>query len=293
MKSKNTLLFFILVIITLISARKVAVAQISAFDEERMGCLYFGVGSAVVNTYSKSTIHIDQSQIGNNYQLSSLAASTTGSGSSFSPLQLYYRLGYFFNYNQTWGIELSYDGAPYYVNDNQKTTMSGIYGGAKVNNEVMFSAATGSKYSLNGADLILFNAVKRFGLFWGKTHKVRVDAFLKAGIGPAMPKATVNLYGDPNTPKAQFAGFNTGVEGAIRATLFRYLYLDLAAKYDYASLSGMTIMDGTAKQSFTKTSVVATVGFTIPTTKNHPLFQKGVKTHRVITLKPMYPSSAQ
>jgi len=291
MRSKNTILLTVVVTLNLIALLgNTATAQISAFNEERRGCLYFGVGTGVYTSYGHSTVHIDQGSLGNNYQMNGLAATNSGTGASFSPLQLDYRLGYFFTYDQKWGAELSYDGNPYYVTDNQKVIIGGTVNGIKQSSTVTFSAANGFKYSLNGADLILINAVRRFGLFWGGTHKVRLDAFLKVGVGPAMPKPTVSLYGDPNSPKMGFGGWNTGVEAAFRATLFRYGYLEIAAKYDYASLSGMNITDGTAKQNLAITSVIASIGFTIPTTHEHPLFEKGEKKHRVITLKPMYPS---
>ena len=290
MRLNNTLLLTLATLSFIALQRNTASAQVSVWDEERRGSLYFGVGEAIMENYSNSTIHIDQSSLGNTYVLNKLAGSNSGSGGgSFSPLSLNYRLGYFFSYRQDWGFELNFDPTTYYVKDGQKTPVSGTMNGTPYSGTITFSAANGYKYSLNGGNLILLNVVKRFGLFWGRTHKVRFDAFVKAGVGPVMPKATATLNGPANSPQMQFSGINGGVEGALRATLFRYIYFEVAAKYDYASFSGMKVYEGTAKQNLAVTSVVGTVGITLPTTKHHPLYEKGEKKRRVVTIKPMYP----
>ena len=288
---KNTLLFGRLIMLMLVMLLKLttATAQVSGHDEEKRGSLYFGAGYSM-SYYNQSTIHIHQGKDGNSYGMSNMAGSNSSTPSTpFSASKLSYQLGYFFNYDQTWGVELSYDPAIYYVK-NQKATISGTFGGLKTTTPIDFSAANGFSYSLNGSGLILASAVKRIGLFLSPTHKVRIDAMLKAGIGPAIPKAMVTLYGSGNAPKYQLAGINGGLSAALRATLLRYLYLEVAAKYDYEYLYGLKIHDGTAKQNLSMETVTGTIGFTLPTTHRHPFFLKQEKPHRIITIKPMYPS---
>lgn len=286
MRPKNTL-FTIAILFLLIFFKNTAIAQVEAWDEQRRGSFYLGAGKSLVSTYGNSTIHINQGSR-DDYQINDLKGSNTGSPTPpFSPLQLNYRLGYFFTYNQSWAIELNFDAATYYVKDSQSVSQSGAI---KASGMLVFSAANGYKYALNGADQLLINIVKRKGLFWDKTHKVRIDILGKVGAGPMIPKANITLNNEPNNPQIQTAGWNAAAEIAGRVTLFRFLYFELSGKYDYASLSGIKIYHGTAAQNLTTTSVTASVGFTLPTTRHHPLFQKGEKEHRIITLKSMYPS---
>jgi hypothetical protein len=59
-------------------------------------------------------------------------------------------------------------------------------------------------------------------------------------------------------------GWNVGLEGALRATLFRYVYLEYCNKFDYARYSGLKIYEGKVKQAFGTYEMILNLGITIP-----------------------------
>ncbi len=58
-----------------------------------------------------------------------------------------------------------------------------------------------------------------------------------------------------------------GFEGAVRATFFKYAYLEFANKVDYARYSNLKVYEGRAKQAFGTYELVLSLGFTFPTGK--------------------------
>jgi hypothetical protein len=62
-------------------------------------------------------------------------------------------------------------------------------------------------------------------------------------------------------------GWNTGLEGALRATFFKYVYLEYANKIDYARYSGLKAYEGKVRQAFGTYEMILSLGFTMPTVK--------------------------
>jgi hypothetical protein len=96
---------------------------------------------------------------------------------------------------------------------------------------------------------------------------VQLDLFAKAGIGPVIPHVENQLFGKRNDAGFQFGGWNTGIEGSIRATFFKYVYLEYANKLDYARYSGLEVYEGKAHQAFGTYEMILSLGIRIPTGK--------------------------
>ena len=79
-----------------------------------------------------------------------------------------------------------------------------------------------------------------------------------------------------NDPHFQIGGWNVGLETALRATVYRYAYLEFAQKVDYARYSNLKILGGTARQAFGTYEFILSLGFIVPTTKHNPMFAKQV-----------------
>ena len=86
----------------------------------------------------------------------------------------------------------------------------------------------------------------------------------KAGIGPVIPHVDNKLFGEANDPGFQFGGWNVGVEGALRATFFNYVFLEYTNKLDYARYSHLKVYEGTAKQAFGTYEMILNLGVTFP-----------------------------
>ena len=150
--------------------------------------------------------------------------------------------------------------------DGQQVKISGTLNGRQVDSTINFSEGNGFYYYLNnGANFLLFNIVKRWNWQQNKNGKFKLDALAKAGIGPVIPHVQNSLFGKANDPGFQLGGWNIGVEGGVRATFYKYVYLEFSNKIDYARYSNLGVYQGKAKQAFGTYELILSLGFTIPT----------------------------
>jgi outer membrane protein OmpA-like peptidoglycan-associated protein len=155
-----------------------------------------------------------------------------------------------------------------------------------VNSSMSFSKPGKAYYYFDGLNLFLANFVKRWGVYRSNSSVVSVDVLGKAGIGPVLPHFHSKLPVDAvDGGQLVFGGWNYGLEAAARVTLYRYGYFELGGRYDYAMLDNLQLYQGTARQNLTSYQLVASIGFTLPTTRLNPLFRK---EKRIVTLLPWY-----
>ena len=55
--------------------------------------------------------------------------------------------------------------------------------------------------------------------------------------------------------------WNIGAEGCVRATFFKYVYLEYSSKLDYARYSGLHVYQGKASQAFGCYEMILSLGF--------------------------------
>ena len=230
--------------------------------------LYFSWG---YNTewYTRSTLKIDQPGLNNHYKFKSIRGHDHRGwddglfSKALSIPQYNYRLGYFFNNKKDLGVEINFDHTKFIFGD-QAAKIKGTLNGRSVDSSVYFSAPTGFYYYLNnGANFLLFNIVKRWHWYTNKQENIKIDALAKGGIGPVIPHVENKFFNEPgNNPHFQFGGWNTGVEGALRATFVKHVYLEFAGKLDYARYSGLKIYKGTAKHAFGTAEIILNLGVT-------------------------------
>jgi hypothetical protein len=230
------------------------------------GEFYFSWG---YNTewYTSSNLKVSQPELGNNYTIHGVVAHDHRGWDeglfhkAISIPQYNYRLGYFFNDKRNLGVEINFDHTKYIITDGQMVKVKGTLNGKPAEYNVVFSSANGFYYFLNnGANFLLFNIVKRWEWYASKTQKVKIDALGKAGIGPLIPHVQNALFSKENEAGFQLGGWNTGLEGDIRATFLRHVYLEFAAKLDYARYSNLKVYKGTLHQAFGTAEVVLNLG---------------------------------
>ena len=254
-------------------------AQVSAWQETRRGSIYLGVG---ISTYADpvSTIHISQPDINNGYDLQNVKSSKTVAGTNIAiSSQLYYSVGYFFNYNQTWAVEFCYLPFNYYAADNQSLKMQGIFNGKATDSNLVFSSKTGNSYGMGaGSAMLQFNIVRRYPLYRNQLRNLSVDLVGKAGFGPVFLNASNELGGNKNTPKLETnSGWNEDLGLGARITLVRHFYGEVVVKYDNAGLNNIVVHDGTANQTIKTISYNVGFGYTFSVTHQNPMFRKGPK----------------
>ncbi len=237
---------------------------------EREGEFYFSWG---YNTewFSQSDVHVSQPTLGNDYTLNNVNAHDhrgwdEGLFSKALTIPQYnYRIGYFFNKKRGLGVEINFDHTKYIIADQQDIQITGTQNNVPVNTTINFADSNGFRYYLNnGANFLLFNFVKRWHWLGESSKNFKLDLIAKAGVGPVIPHVENRFYGQANNQGFQFGGWNTGVEGVIRATLYKYIYVEYCNKYDYAQYSNLKVYQGTAKQNFHTYEMILNLGVTFP-----------------------------
>lgn len=243
---------------------------LSASAKKKKHSFYFSWG---YNTewYTKSTVKVKQPDLNNDYQMVKVNAHDHKGwdqgvfNQQLTIPQYNYRIGYMFDDEKGWGIELNFDHTKYIIAEDQDVRVKGKLGDKQVDTTVRFSEANGFYYYLNnGANFFLINLVKRWHFYADKKQRIQIDALGKVGVGPVVPHVENSFFGKPNDPHFQLGGWNTGIEGCIRATFWRYAYLEYSNKLDYARYSGLKIYEGKARQAFGTYEMILSLGVNIP-----------------------------
>jgi hypothetical protein len=277
MRSKNTVRFILGAFFLFNILFAVAAAA-------QQGSVYFSVGYNKT-WFTKSTIHIEQSELGNSYDMLKVKGDNK-TGAAISALKLNYHLGFYFDDEQKIGLEASFDPVNYQVTDNQNINIKGMVNGMfNVNRTVNISKAKGSYYMYDGANMFLLSFVRRFGIYRANTNNIGFDAITKVGFGPAFPSFNSSLPVHPVATGMQFGGWNAGAEAGFRVSVYRRAYFEFVGKYDYAVFDNMRIDDGSASHKFGSYEIMASFGITLPTNRLNPLFRH---EHRIVTMLPFF-----
>ncbi len=217
--------------------------------------------------YTNSNVKINQPGLGNNYQFVKVKGHDHPGWDeglfreALTIPQYNYRIGYLLNNKRNLGIEINFDHTKFIISDGQSANIRGVYKSRNIDSIVKFSKDNGFYYYLNnGANFLLFNITKR--KLWYKTKNIKVDLFGKAGIGPVIPHVENSFFGNENVSGFQLGGWNTGLEGALRSTFFNHIYLEFAAKLDYARYANLNIYNGRAKQVLRTAELILNLGYT-------------------------------
>lgn len=238
----------------------------------KRGEFYFSWG---YNTewYTRSRVKINQPSLQNNYQFVGVQGHDhrgwdEGLFSKDLTIPQYnYRLGFMFGGKRDLGIEINFDHTKFIFPDGP-AHLKGTLNGKATDTTVNFTRDNGFYYYLNnGANFLLINIVKRWHWTTNKKETIKLDALGKFGVGPVIPHVDNGFFGHPNDADFQFGGWNTGLEGALRSTFFKHLYLELAGKLDYARYSNLKIYEGTARHAFGTAEVILSLGYTFHTGK--------------------------
>ncbi|WP_298297513.1 hypothetical protein [Hydrotalea sp.] len=238
--------------------------------KERKGEFYFSWGYNK-EWYTHSNIKVVQPALGNDYTFKAVKAHDHigwDEGILRIPIsipQYNYRLGFLINRKKDLFFEINFDHTKYIFAD-QNAHIAGKLNNRQVDTTVAFNEPNGFAYYLNnGANFLLFNLVKRWHIYQTVDGNLKIDALGKGGIGPVIPHVQNMLFGQNNDAGFQLGGWNMGFEGAIRATFFKYAYLEFSNKVDYARYSNLKVYEGRAKQAFGTYELVLSLGVTFPT----------------------------
>jgi hypothetical protein len=236
----------------------------------RKGEFYFSWGYNT-EAYTRSNVKVKQAELGNDYTFEKVQAHDHKGWDeglfkhALTIPQYNYRIGYFFDRIKGLGFEINFDHTKYIITEERMLRMKGRFEGRQVDTSVLFSKSNGFYYYLNnGANFFLFNFVKRWRPWQTKDGNLKVDILGKAGIGPVVPHVENSLFGKLNDQGFQFGGWNVGIEGTVKVTFYKYVFLEYCNKLDYASYSGLKVYKGKARQSFGTYEQILNLGITFP-----------------------------
>ena len=243
--------------------------QAQTKKKERKGEFYFSWGYNK-EWYTKSNFRVMQPSLGNDYKFKNISGHDRPGWDeglfqlALSIPQYNYRLGYFFNKQKGLAFEINFDHTKFIISD-QDASIVGKLNNRQVDTVVAFNASNGYYYYLNnGANFLLFNLVKRWHIYQTKNEIFKLDFLGKAGIGPVIPHVENAFFDKKNDDGFQLGGWNVGVEGTIKATVFKTIFLEYCNKLDYASYSGLKVYQGTARHSFGTYEMILNLGVTFP-----------------------------
>lgn len=219
--------------------------------------------------YTASSIHVKQPSLGNDYKFVKVLATDKPGwnegifNKAISIPQYNYRVGYFFKDN--WAFEINFDHTKYQVKPDQLLHIKGTIDNKPVDD---FEPNTDHRilaYQLNnGANFLLFNLVHRKQLTNFNTNWFNLSLLLKGGVGIVIPHVENTIYGESNDAGFQFGGFAIGGEAAVRATLFKYGFLEYCNKLVGARYYNLKVHEGRASQTFGCYEMIANIGVSFP-----------------------------
>lgn len=248
-----------------------AQSQANLFQPGKKGEIY---GSWGYNKewYTASSIHVSQPSLGNDYTFKKVYAAdkpgwNTGIfNKALSIPQYNYRLGYFFKDN--WAFEVNFDHTKYQVKPDQLLHVVGTQNNQHVDYYIANNDPQVLAYQLNnGANFLLFNIVHRKQLSNFHQKWFNLSLYLKAGAGIVIPHVQNTIFGQDNDQGFQFGGFCIGGEAAVRATFFKYGFLEYTNKLVGAHYYNLEVYQGKAKQTFGCYEMILNVGVAVPLKK--------------------------
>ena len=154
MKRYIILLFAIMAVTTFSTAQK---ADSSVHSKIVNNGRFYGSWGYNEEWYTHSNITVDQPQLNNNFTFENLTAHDRVGWNNLFHVQptipqYNYRIGYFFDEKQLWGIEINFDHTKYVVNQGNIAIVEGTLKGRNVDTAVMINSYTLFWQLNNGAN---------------------------------------------------------------------------------------------------------------------------------------------
>ena len=182
---------------------------------------------------------------------------------NFSVPQFNFRIGYFFNNDKDWGLELNYDHPKYIVTDYQVARIEGTILGQYVNKDTLLDPRYIHFEHSDGANFVMLMAMKRWKL-QTKNGKHNIGFVFKPGLGFVYPRTDVTLFGHQVNNNWKIAGVIVGVEGAVRAELYRHFIVEFAGKAAGANYINCLVQgkgNGKATHKFGTLEAILSIGY--------------------------------
>ncbi len=177
--------------------------------------------------------------------------------------QYNYRIGFYFNTNQTKAVEINFDHTKYIVYDNQLLHAKGTIGTTYFDKDTAFNSSQVHFEHTNGANFYQINYVRQY-ILKKNENRALFTAIWKAGGGILIPKTDVTLSGKRVDNKFHIAGYCLGAEAGGRWNFSKKWFLEGTAKTGFANYTNaLAAGGGRVNHNFGYFEVIGTVGYDI------------------------------
>jgi hypothetical protein len=239
---------FILILLLLYSLLASAQTKVPVKEQTRQGTFYFAFGTNL-SFYSKSDIRLKSAtHPAFDFTLHDVRGKDDG-GLNFShgAPQYSYQIGY---YKTDWGIEFNFDHIKYYVRQLQQVRMQGSINDRSYDTDTLITQAFVQLEHSDGANYALLKWVKWRPLLEHKSGRTALNLVFKAGAGPVIPKTNATIMGKHRDDRYKLAGYVIALEGGLRYSCSRLLFIEANAKGAYANYNRFLIANGWGSQQW-------------------------------------------
>jgi hypothetical protein len=177
------------------------------------------------------------------------------------------RFGIYFNDKLNTGIEISFDHTKYVMGDYQTLRLVGHIYGVPINKDTLIDPNKFLHFEhTDGANFLMINFIKKFELFKTKRDRFHLSLVSKYGTGIVVPRTDVRLFGNRINNKFHIAGVIVGVELGVRASFFKYVFIDIASRGTYAYYINSLVQgkkNGSADHRFATLQMILTAGIQV------------------------------
>lgn len=179
--------------------------------------------------------------------------------------QFGFRVGYFFNNKQDFGIEINYDHAKYVVNNYQKVRVKGQINGDYFDKDTILDPDNFLHFEhTDGANFWMINFIKRWKLIESKNKKHNIGLIVKPGFGIVYPRTDVTIFGNRINNQWKISGIIAGVEAGLRVEFLKNGFLEFTGKGAYANYINAIVQGkgyGKASHKFWVAEAILMLGY--------------------------------
>jgi hypothetical protein len=178
--------------------------------------------------------------------------------------QFTYRLGYFFNSEEMYGLELSYDWVNYLLPINGKVNVQGTINDTLYNGDKYLTGDFLHYSHINGSGYAELKLVKGFLIYGNHNYDHMFFALGRIGGGVAITRTNATLFGKQMQNNYNLSGFTGTVESSVKYTYKSHWNIETGLKGDFVDYTHVpTVGKGTASQYFIALHWIIAIGFEV------------------------------
>jgi hypothetical protein len=178
--------------------------------------------------------------------------------------QFTYRMGYFFNSEEMFGLEVGYDWVNYVLPENAKVKVKGTINDTLFNGDLYLNEDFLTYKHSNGSGYLELKAVKGFLIYGNHDYSHMFFALAKAGGGLAITRSNVSLFGEKEQNAFSVSGFTGTLEASAKYTYNSHWNIETGLKGNFVDYTNVYTVDkGSASHYVISLHWIIAIGFEV------------------------------